>query len=44
MLKYNWEKGRYEMVNDKHPDLLADKLDDWHDDYYDEPVDDDYYA
>lgn len=26
MLKYNYETMRYERVDDKRPDLLADKL------------------
>ena len=31
MLKYNYDTMRYERVDDEHPDRLAEKLEDWHD-------------
>ena len=40
MLYYNWDAMRYEIVGDKRPDLLAEKLEDWGYDYDDH--DDDY--
>ena len=39
MMFYNYSSGRYEIVGDKRPDLLAEKLEDWGRDY---ATDDDY--
>ena len=35
MLRYNWETMRYEVVGDKNPGLLAEKLDSQFGDYSD---------